>query len=209
MLATLTDLLIQNSQHAHWLIFSLLILAGFNFPISEDFMLIISGMLASTVIPENTFQLFFCVFLGCYLSDWIAYYLGRSLGPRLWQFPWFAKAVPRRMFCRLKVFYSKYGFLTLLVGRFIPFGVRNCLFITAGMTRMSFLRFIISDGIACLISNTCLFSLAYCFGKKYPLLLEYVRLYNVLIFTVFALLVLACALVFFSRFKYYPQARKA
>lgn len=203
------DLLLQNAQYAHWLIFSLLILAGFNVPISEDFMLIVSGMLASTVVPENTTKLFVGVFLGCYLSDWIAYYLGRSLGPRLWQLPWFARAIPKKMFCRLKVFYAKYGFFTLLIGRFIPFGVRNCLFMTAGMTRMSFLRFIISDGIACLISNTCLFSLAYTFGKQYSILLEYVRIYNVLIFAIFLLLLLFFVCVISSRFRFFPQEKRA
>lgn len=193
------QIIVDNAHYAHWLIFGALILAGFNIPISEDLMLLTSGMLAGTVVPENTIKLFIGVFLGCYLSDWIAYWLGRYFGGRLWKVRWFANVMSKRFFCRMRIFYRKYGFWTLLVGRFIPFGVRNCLFITAGMTRMSFRRFLFSDGIACLISNSVLFTLAYFCGSNHEVLLEYVRACNLVIFTIFILFI--CSFFTFFSFK--------
>lgn len=182
---TLTEFLFEHAEYAHWWIFGVLILAGLNVPVSEDLMLITSGVIASTMIPENTLKLFMGAFLGCYLSDWIAYWIGRGLGPKLWESRWFTSMVSKARFYQMKGFYHRYGFYTLLVGRFIPFGIRNCLFITAGMTHMHFGKFLISDGVACLISNTVLFTLAYTFGKNYESLLEYVRTCNLAIFAVF------------------------
>ena len=181
----LTDFIFNHAQHAHFIIFALLMLAGLNVPISEDCMLIVSGVLASTVVPEHTTQLFIWTFLGCYLSDWEAYWIGRLLGQNIWRHRWFARALNPQKIRRITWFYQRYGFLTLLVGRFIPFGVRNCLFITAGLGRMPFTRFLISDGIACLLSNFTLFLLAYQFGKNYQVLYDYTRTWNLMLFMVF------------------------
>jgi len=187
----------DQAPHAHWIVFSALILAGFSLPISEDLMIIISAVLAATVVPEHTIHLFLGVFLGCYFSDWICYWIGRKLGPRLWNFQWFAKTVDKKILDKIHGYYSKYGFWTLIVGRFIPFGVRNCLFLSAGAGQMPFRRFILSDGIACLISNTVLFTVAYSAGKNYEVLLGFIKTFNILIFAVFIVSIIA--LIWYKR----------
>jgi len=179
------NFIFEHSQYAHWLIFSALILAGFNIPISEDLMIIISAILASNVIPKNTFILFAFVFFGAYISDWMVYWLGRLLGIKLWKIKWFRKTIPKRKLSKVRLFYKKYGFFTLLIGRFIPFGVRNCLFLTAGMTKMNFAKFAISDGIACFFSNIVLFTITYSIGKNYTVLFHYIKKINILIFLLF------------------------
>jgi len=146
-----------HAHYAHFVIFGLFMLAGLNIPISEDVLIIASGMLASTIVPENTWKLFLAVFLGAYLSDFIPYYLGRRFGHNLWNVRWFSRMVKPHRLEQIKHYYHKYGILTLLIGRFIPFGVRNCLFLSAGLGKMRFWKFAMSDGIACLISNTTLF----------------------------------------------------
>src|SRR5262249_11036689 len=135
---TLFPFIQEHAQYAHWVVFGLLMLAGLNFPISEDLVIIISGVLASTVVPENTWKLFAGVFLGAYLSDWVVYWMGRKWGVKLWNIPWFSRILEPKRLVQIGKYYQKYGVLTLLVGRFIPFGVRNCLFATAGMGKMSF-----------------------------------------------------------------------
>ncbi|MGE3954808.1 MAG: DedA family protein [Parachlamydiales bacterium] len=174
-----------NAPYAHWFLFGALMLAGLNVPISEDLMLIISGVLASAFVPENLPYLFAAVFLGSYLSDFVAYWLGYRFGPKLWEMRWFAKTVKRERLKKMEHYYAKYGVTTLLVGRFIPFGVRNCLFMSAGMAQMPLLKFAIADGIACLASNSALFWLAYYFGKNYDTLLGYVRMFDYAIFATF------------------------
>jgi membrane-associated protein len=123
----------DHAQYAHWVVFGLLMLAGLNVPISEDLLIIISGVLASTVVPQNTWKLFMGVFLGAYLSDWVVYWIGRQWGSHLWRIPWFARIFQSKKLKQIELYYERYGILTLLVGRFIPFGIRNCLFATAGM----------------------------------------------------------------------------
>ncbi len=182
---TIIQFILEHAVHAHWLIFLSLILAGFNVPISEDLMIVISGLLAATVVPENTVYLFIGVFLGCYISDWISYWIGRLLGPKLWKIKWFAKTIPKKRLHQTRHFYEKYGFWTLLIGRFIPFGVRNCLFLTAGMGKMHFGKFLFSDGIACIISNTALFTTTYLLGKNYQILFSFLKTFNIAIFSAF------------------------
>jgi membrane protein DedA with SNARE-associated domain len=177
-------------------------LAGLNFPISEDLLLIISGVLASTIVPENTYKLFLGVFLGAYLSDWVAYWIGRSLGTQLWRFRWFARGVKRERFEKVERYYERYGAITLLVGRFIPFGVRNCLFMTAGMAKMGFLKFILADGVACLASNSALFWLAYLGGKNYHQLVSAVEMVNYILFGLFIV-----AIIGFVWYKLRKRAR--
>jgi membrane-associated protein len=191
----------ENAQYAHWIIFGALMLAGLNIPISEDLMIIFSAVLSATVIPENTYKLFAAVFLGCYLSDWVCYWIGRKFGPKLWNIRWFAKSFDRKKIDTVHGYYEKYGFMTLLLGRFIPFGVRNVLFLTAGLGKMSFRKFILSDGIACILSNTALFTLAYTVGKNYEALLSSLKTFNIFLFSAFVVAVIG--------FIWYKRTKKA
>jgi membrane protein DedA with SNARE-associated domain len=196
----LLSIVYQHLDYAPWIIFSALMLAGLNVPISEDLMLITTGLLASAVIPEKAWQLCLAAFLGCYLSDWMVYFFGRYFGRRMTTMRWFRRSIKLERLRKVRRFYLKYGVLTLLVGRFIPFGVRNMLFFTAGTIRMKFLKFITADGIACLISNTTLISVAYFFGKNYDALCRNVRIVNIVIFGV--------AFVAISSFIIYRKMRK-
>ena len=192
----ITQFVIENAENAHIVIFSLLILAGFSVPISEDVLIIVGGMLASTVVPHLTTKIFVWTFLGCYLSDWIAYWLGRVMGPQVWKKKKDGGKRLRQQLLHIARFYRRYGFFTLLVGRFIPFGVRNLLFITAGVGGMSFVKFIISDGIACFLSNSTLFYLSYSFGQNYLLLLEKVKVYNYIVIGIVVTVGVTALLVF-------------
>ena len=189
----------EHAHIAHYIIFGSLIMAGFNVPISEDIMIVISALLAANVVPENTYILFIAVFLGCYFSDWISYWIGRTLGRKLWDVKWFASTISKKRLLQTQKFYNKYGFWTLLLGRFIPFGVRNCLFITAGMGKMPFGKFLLSDGIACILSNATLFWITYALGKNVHVLMHYVKTFNIGIFSVF--LVTIIGIIWYKRKK--------
>ncbi len=202
MIETFIDLLTQNASHAHWVFFALLMLAGFNLPISEDLVVLSSAVVAATVVPQNTFKLFAFVFTGCYLSDWLSYWIGRTFTPWLRRKKYLGKMVDNRRIVKITRFYTKYGVLTLLFGRFIPFGVRNFLFMSAGMVRMNFLKFIIIDGIACLLSNVIWFTIAYSLAENYQVVLAYMKRVNIVVFVTFALLVLV-----FVGYKFYRKRK--
>jgi membrane-associated protein len=185
------EFILQHAHHAHWFVFIAILLAGMNIPISTDLLIIISAVLAATVVPENVFLLFSAIFLGCYFSAWIAYWIGRKLGPLICRMRYFQKIFEPRRLEKIKKFYEKYGFLTLLIGRFIPFGVRNCIFMTTGVSRFSFLKFISRDLIACFIWSSSTFFLFYLLGQNYLVLYEYVKTFNLIIFSTFGLAVIA------------------
>ena len=172
----------RNIHNAPYIIFGLLLLAGLNIPVSEDGMLFISGYLASHY-PEQLTPLFIGVYLGAYFSDLICYWLGRLLGPKLFEIPFFAKMVSKEKIDKIHAYYEHYGIITLIIGRFIPFGVRNALFLTAGLGKMNFLKFALADLLACTISTSVFFTLYYHFGRS---VIEYIKDANIIIFAIVA-----------------------
>lgn len=195
----LSELLFAHAAYAHWIAFGALMLAGLNIPISEDLVIILSATIAATILPENTTKLFLGVFLGCYLSDWVCYWIGRKLGQTLRHWRWFAKTVSQKRLDQTQEYYEKYGFWTLLIGRFIPFGVRNCLFLTAGVGKMHFGKFLLSDGIACLASNTALFSLSFVLSRHFDELTAGLKVFHLLFFSCFV--VTGIAFIWYKRRK--------
>jgi membrane-associated protein len=185
--------LCENSNQAPFLIFWLLVVAGFSLPISEDVLLIASGVLASTVIPEKTVHLFCAAFFGSYISDIIAYSLGRFFGERLNRLSWFKKNEAH--VTKLSAFYKKYGMWTLVIGRCIPFGLRNGVFMSAGAAKMHFGKFLLSDGLACLGFSAALFSLAYSFGSNFDELFSYVQQGGLIIGAVTVVAVVAFVII--------------
>jgi len=170
-----------NVAIAPYLIFGLLFLAGFNLPVSEDIMLFVSALIASKN-PEYTYQLFAAVFLGAYVSDLICYgFMGRFLGNKIFKLKFFASIASPEKIEKVNNFYNKYGIMTLLIGRFIPFGVRNALFLTAGLGKMNAWKFAISDLIACTISCVSFFALYYNYGET---VIEYVKKGNIILFSI-------------------------
>lgn len=168
----------SNVQNAPYIIFGLLFLAGFNIPVSEDLMIFTSAILASK-FPEYLVPLFTALFLGAYISDLICYSLmGRYLGHKLFKIKFFATVVTPEKLEKVNYFFKKYGVLTLIFGRFIPFGFRNALFISAGLGKMSAIKFAISDLIACSISVVAYFYIYFKFGA---LAIEYVKQSNYII----------------------------
>ena len=61
---------------------------------------------------------------------------------------------------------DKYGIFTFIVCRFIPFGVRNTLFLSSGFFSLRLRRFALYDTIAATISVSTLFFLTYYFGES-------------------------------------------
>ena len=183
----LLHFLTNNAAHAHWWFFVLLMLAGLNLPISEDLLIIMSAVMAATVVPHNLIKLFIFVFFGCYLSDWLSYWIGRSMTPWLSKRRFLSKMVDNKRLEKVNKFYEKYGVFTLILGRFIPFGVRNFLFMSAGMGRMSFKKFMLVDGAACLLSNSTLFLISFALAENYPTLLNFLHKINITFFVTFLL----------------------
>lgn len=165
----------SNVTYAPYLIFGLLILAGFNIPISEDLMLFTAAILAAEN-PEQRVALFLGVYLGAYLSDLICYWTGRMIGPHIFKLGIIGRFINQKKVDRVSAFYERYGIMTLLFGRFIPFGVRNALFLSAGLCKMNFIKFALTDFLAVTISSFFFFYVYYQYGGA---VIQYVKKGNI------------------------------
>ncbi len=167
MIESVAQWLTVHGDQAPLFVFGLLLLTGFSFPVSEDVIVIASGVIAATVIPERTIPLFIAVYTGSFLSDWIAYWIGRLVGKQLVRIPLFQETLSDNRRKTISSFFKKYGFLTLFIGRLIPFGIRNSVFMAAGAGKMHFGKFLLSDGISCLLFSTTIFYLSFRAGENY------------------------------------------
>lgn len=186
----LSELIAHHASNAHWYIFTAIILAGFNLPFSADVLILIAAVLAATIVPENTIILFVSSLAGCYFSAMCAFWLGRIAGTRLIQMKFFSKLFNPQRMDKINYFYKMHGFLCLVIGRFIPFGVRNCIFMSAGMSRLQFGKFILMDAFACTLWCTVVFSAFYLLGQNFNVLWDYLKTFNLLIFTAFSVTVI-------------------
>ena len=187
---SIAGILYGMAPYVHLIAFGLLVLSGLNFPVSEDLVIIISASIAATVIPQNCIIIFIGCFLGAFLSDSLAYTVGRIGGRRLLE-----SSLVRRLFHADRIltvenYFIKYGGKTLFFGRFVPFGVRNVLFMTSGFVRMKYIKFFIIDLCAVSITSTILFSIGYTLGGNYSRVMPYLDRYKMIIFTLFILILL-------------------
>lgn len=197
---SLLQFICSHAEHAHYIFFALFLLAGINVPISEDLLLLTGGALVSRCIPEQYAHLYLWMFVGCWVSGWEAYWLGRWLGPKLYNIRFFKYVVTKKRIEKLHRYYEKFGIWTFIVGRFIPGGVRNALFITSGMGKMPFFLFTARDFVASLISTNVVFFLGFTFGKNYEVMVEYFLKYD----KVMLILVAIAATFAFFKFRKTP-----
>jgi membrane-associated protein len=176
--------------HAHiapFIFFGLLILAGLNIPISEDIILITAGFLASQCMSEHTLFMYFWVFAGSLISAWEVYWIGRLLGPKLYDIKFFNRVVTPTRIDKLGQCYERFGVFTFIFGRFIPGGFRNALFMSSGLSKMPFWKFILRDGIGCLIATSVIFSIGYQFAEHYDLIISTFKKYSLIAGIIFVL----------------------
>lgn len=184
---SIISFLTNHSTHAHWYIFIALLLAGCNLPISIDVLVIFSAVLATQIVPENTLSLYLCLLFGSALSAWISYLIGRTAGYKLSKWKLFRPIFSEKRIAHLDAFYKKHGSWAFLIGRFIPFGIRNCIFMSSGLTRMPFLKFILREFIACFVWVTTTFVIFYEIGDNFETIWTAVKKANLFIFIFFAL----------------------
>jgi membrane protein DedA with SNARE-associated domain len=145
------------------LAFAALLLAGLNVPISED-LVIIAGAMLSREAPDRLAANVAGLYAGVLLSDILSYWLGRGVRQGVKMAQRIEKAIPVAALDKMHRLIDRFGILTFIVCRFIPFGVRNTLFISSGLFGLSFKKFLLFDIIASVISVSTLFSLVYRYG---------------------------------------------
>ncbi len=104
--------------------------------------------------------------LGVVVSDGLLYGMGRFWGRRLLELRGIKRLVPPQKRQRIEENFDKYGVLVLLFARFLP-TIRAPIFITAGIMRVPFKRFVMADGLYAIPGVSLLFFLAYWLGDSF------------------------------------------
>jgi len=150
-----------------------LLSSGLGVPIPEDVPLLLTGFLCERKgIPAWHWA------LGCYgfvmTRDLIVFSFGRYLPERITHSRLFQRIIPPHRAEKVEGYFQRKGWQTVFAGRFMP-GFRSVVFFVAGRFGLSYRTFLLSDGIAGLISIPVLVFAGHFFAHKLPVLREQVQ----------------------------------
>ena len=163
----MTDVIVWISQYTEFyplLAIIMLFLASLNIPLPED-LIIITGALLCRGDPSMLIPTFAALYVGVVTSDYIPYIIGKYIRKGTLKSNFFTRLFSQRRLDKMHHYLEKFGIFTFIVCRFIPFGVRNTLFMSSGFFGLRLRRFAVFDTIAAAISVSTLFFLVYHFGE--------------------------------------------
>ncbi len=138
-------------EYGYAAVFFVLVICGFGVPLPEDLTLVTGGGI-SGMGYTNPHIMFAVGMLGVLVGDGIMFAAGRIWGQKILRFKPIARIMTPKRYAQVQEKFDKYGNWVLFVARFLP-GLRTAVFVTAGISRkVSYLRFLIMDGLAALIS---------------------------------------------------------
>ena len=149
MFQTLLDYF-QGSPLSLWGPFGLLLLCGLGLPVPEDVVLILAGALGE-MDGRSWMRVSLYMYVGVVCGDSMIFFAGRHLGTRMLASSWLQRILPPKKQIKVEGLMERYGSMALLIGRFLP-GLRAPIFFTAGSMKVSYLKFVLFDGFAALIS---------------------------------------------------------
>lgn len=145
-------------------IFLVLFGAGLGAPIPEEAPIVAAGILAHQQVIRWWMALPVCV-LGVVAGDVVLYAVGRRWGERALDRTAVRRVLSRAREERLKAAYRRHGVKIIFVARHVV-GLRAAAFLTAGIARVGFLRFLAVDLAAALLGVPAGFGLAFLFADQ-------------------------------------------
>jgi membrane protein DedA with SNARE-associated domain len=142
-----------------------LLLAGLNVPMSED-LIIITGALLCRKDPDIMISTLAAIYAGVIISDFMVYGIGIQIRKGVAKTSLMKKFITEKRLNKIRYYLDKFGIFTFIVCRFIPFGVRNSLFMASGILNLRLRVFSFYDITAACISTNTLFFLVYFLGDQ-------------------------------------------
>jgi membrane protein DedA with SNARE-associated domain len=164
---------------AYTIVFALLLASAFGLPIPEDLSLIAAGIL---VHSDRVYVLPMAVicYVGLVLGDVVIYRLGRLAGPAVFRRRWTRRYVTATRLQIIRHNLERRTFATILVARHL-FYLRTVTFLLCGAVRVNFLRFLLADGVAALVTTPLMMGLGYLFAEHYEALFGYIKQVKILL----------------------------
>jgi membrane-associated protein len=127
-----------------------------------DSLLFVVGAMCGAGLMNLPLAMFLLV-MAAILGDQVNYSVGRWVGPRVWQWP-NSRFFNRRAFEQAHAFYERYGGITVILARFMPF-VRTFVPFVAGVSEMTRSKFTFYNVAGALIWVISLTLAGYLFGN--------------------------------------------
>ena len=145
-------------------ILAALLLGSLGAPIPEEMPIVAAGILSHEGLARWWLALPVCV-LGVLSGDMVLYWAGRRWGKRVlgWRVVRLVLTPPRAE--RLEAAYREHAMKTVAMARHVA-GLRAAAFLTAGIARVPFWKFILADAAAATVSVPLAFGLAYFFTHQ-------------------------------------------
>lgn len=139
------------AENGYIAVFIALMICGAGLPLPEDITLVAGGVIAGLGYA-NVHAMFALAMFGVLLGDAAIFMLGHHYGARILQWRFVARVLTPDRYAKVQEKFDRYGNRMLFFARFLP-GMRTTIYLTAGTThRVSFLRFLLIDTLAALIS---------------------------------------------------------
>ena len=191
------------TDYGYLAVLFVLIICGFGVPIPEDITLVSGGIIAG-MYPEqvNVHIMLVVSMFGVLFGDSTMYWLGRIYGARILRVRFIRKFLTVQRLRMVRDKFDQYGNRVLFIARFLP-GLRAPIYMVSGVTRrVSYLRFVLLDFLAAIISVPIWVYLGYYGAHKRDWLMEQIKTGQTGIY------ILIGALALFISWKVY-KAKKA
>jgi len=158
-------------------IIAFLILTGCGLPIPEEVPIVAAGWLSAPGPGGEPAQLdpwiaVASCFIGAIVGDIVMYGIGRKFGRKLLQKrQFFASFLTPEKERHIEEMFHKHGLKVLFVSRFLV-GIRSPIYVTAGILKVPFRRFVLVDMFCAAVMISAFFSLAYFFSNS---VLKYIK----------------------------------
>ena len=185
------------TEYGYAAVFLVLLICGFGVPIPEDITLVAGGVI-SGLGYAHVHTMVAVGMLGVLIGDSCMFLAGRYYGQRLLEHRYFARMMTPERYAAVQDKFERYGNRVLFVARFLP-GLRAPIYLSAGMSRrVTYLRFLLLDGTAALISVPVWIYLGYYGASNHEWMLKWLGRGQSLILLLSAL-VLVCVGIWFYR----------
>ena len=162
------------AENGYIAVFIALMICGAGLPLPEDITLVAGGVIAGLGYA-NVHVMFGLTMFGVLLGDAAIFLLGHHYGARILQWRFVARVLTPSRYAKVQKKFEQYGNRMLFFARFLP-GMRTTIYLTAGTThRVSFLRFLLIDTLAALISVPFWVYLGYFGADNHEWLMKWVN----------------------------------
>lgn len=186
----------------YFILFGLLFACGLGLPMPEDIPLLAAGYF---IAQGKMHWWHACIVAWCGIigGDAVLYHFGKKFGLEITRVPFVGKHVTKERILRAEELFERWGIWVVAIGRMFA-GIRGAMVVAAGATRFNFIKFVIADGIAAIVSGGLFILLGHWAGTKLGSIAEMrakIKNYEHIVFSCAAVIIIGIIVLYWYRSK--------